>query len=106
MNRRGFLKMIGLAPVAVAAAPLLAKIAPAKPSEYHTYAMGKNVAFNCHVCGKPSGNDYLCDPCHYKKLHKERGPGGWVSYRFHMTTTLPPNANKRIRFIDAASAMS
>lgn len=88
MDRRTFLKWLGIAPAVAAAAPLLKTTEPS----------AKNVEATLK---KQSDSDY------YHKLRDERGgPGSWVSYRFHYTVSLPPNSHKRIRFIDSTGAVS
>jgi hypothetical protein len=40
------------------------------------------------------------DRDYYRRKYAEVGPGGWVSYRYHMTVTLPPATKMRLRHID------
>ena len=74
MNRRGFLKFLGIG-VAVAKAGVLNKLAAPELTVI-----------------KSAGYSTI---------------GGWVSYKFHQTVTLPPATGlntQRIRFIDSVPA--
>ena len=104
MNRRGFFKMLGLGAAGIAVLPVLDKILP---KATQTYIVGKKAMYGhsleCYGCGGPADIEYkkffYCEPCYYKARRVESP--GWVSYRFHMTASLPPNTNYRIRYIDA-----
>lgn len=83
MNRRKFLSWMAMAPAVAAAAPMLkvlVPIIPAAEASYRTYVMAENAI-----------------------LSGTAGPelNGWVSYKYHMTVTLPPNSKQRIRYIDS-----
>jgi len=67
MNRRKFLTMLGLAPVVAAAAPLL-KAIPETDMEY-----------------------YWRRRMEIPEEKRDDLIGGWVSYRFHYTVSLPPD---------------
>lgn len=94
MNRRKFLSWLAIAPAVVAAAPILKQLVPIESGRdgYRTYITGKDAIFETNP-------ETIAE---YKRLRDERGPNSWVSYKFHMTATLPPNASMRIKYIDAA----
>ena len=93
MNRRKFLSWLAIAPVVAAAAPTLKLLVPIEKAQdgYRTYITGKNAVIE-------TDPDTINE---YKRKRAEGGPGSWVSYRYHMTTTLPPNTNYRLRFVDS-----
>ena len=70
-NRRGFLKFIGVGLAVAGVSPTLLS----KPIEQVSQA----------------------DKDYYWSKREEVGPGGWVSYRFRYTVTLPPTASMRFR---------
>lgn len=71
MNRRSFFQKAttGVAVLAIAPQVLSEPFMP--KAAYTTYVMGKDAVFNPY----------------------------WTSYKFHMTTTLPPDCRQRIRYI-------
>ena len=86
MNRRGFLKFLGIG-VAVAKAGVLNKLAAPEL----TVIKSAGAAPELTVI-KSAGYSTI---------------GGWVSYKFHQTVTLPPATglnSQRIRFIDSVPA--
>ena len=80
MNRRKFLSWLAIAPAVAAAAPALKLLVPIEKAQdgYRTYIIGKNAV-----------------------IETEDELSSWVSYRYHMTATLPPNTNYRMRYIDS-----
>lgn len=95
MNRRGFFRIFGLGVAAVAVTPVIAKaastfvsLAPSK--DYSTYILGDDAVLSNEKNGFQANGAEI---------------PGWVSYRYHYTVTLPPNANRRIRFIDTTDAI-
>jgi hypothetical protein len=94
MERRSFFKMLGIGVAAAIALLVLDKIASKIEQGYRTYIAGENANLSTSVSDE--------EKAYYHAKHKELP--GWVSYRFHMTTSLPPNTAKRIRFIDAVKS--
>jgi hypothetical protein len=75
MNRRYFFKKAATGAAVLAIAPAVLS-EPFMPKTYTTYLMGKDAIVNAPV-------------------------GEWVSYKFHYTTTLKPNASRTLRYIEA-----
>jgi hypothetical protein len=77
MNRRSFFRKAATGAAVLAIAPTVLS-EPFMPKTYTTYLMGQDA-----IVSEPEIT-------------------GWVSYKYHMTVSLPPDRSQRIRFIEAA----
>jgi len=75
MNRRSFFKKATSGAAVLAIAPAVLS-EPFMPKTYTTYLMGEDAIINSDLVGN------------------------WVSYKYHMTVSLPPDRSQRIRFIE------